>query len=169
MCTIDFDNVDSTPEKLILKTAIESPNFPFEYLSIIAEVESWRKEVHRPIYYVHKWWARRLGTVLRAIIMGTFSSQYCSIVDDFYKPLNLKGSRIFDPFMGSGVTVGEAVKLGATAIGRDINPVAYFLVKNALCQKDKGRIQSTFDEIKQDIYSQMQKYYTTVLSNGESV
>ncbi|MHC5936739.1 DNA adenine methylase [Nostoc sp.] len=169
MCTIDFDNLDLTAEKLILKTAIESPNFPFEYLSIIAEIESWRKEVHRPIYYVHKWWARRLGTVFRAIIIGTFCSQDCSIVDDFYKQLNLKGSRIFDPFMGSGVTVGEAVKLGATAIGRDINPVAYFLVKNALSQKDKGRIQSTFEEIKQDIYSQMQKYYTTVLSNGEPV
>jgi len=31
---------------------------------------------------------------------------------------------IVDPFMGSGTTVGEAHKLGFTALGRDINPVA---------------------------------------------
>ena len=39
---------------------IESDDFPFEFLSHLAERESWRKEIHRPIYHVHKWWAKRL-------------------------------------------------------------------------------------------------------------
>ena len=38
-------------------------SFPFEEISEVAEIESWRKEVHRPIYHMHKWWARRLGSV----------------------------------------------------------------------------------------------------------
>lgn len=40
--------------------------FPFEQISEIAEAESWRKEVLRPIYHLHKWWAQRLGSVFRA-------------------------------------------------------------------------------------------------------
>ena len=36
--------------------------FPFEAISRAAEVESWRKEVWRPIYHMHKWWAQRLGS-----------------------------------------------------------------------------------------------------------
>ena len=50
--------------------------------------------------------------------------------------------------MGSGTTVGEAIKLGATAIGKDINPVAYFLVKNALIKLDKSRVIAIFEELK---------------------
>ena len=49
---------------------IESDAFPFEFLSQLAERESWRKEVHRPIYHVHKWWAKRLGSVFRGILLG---------------------------------------------------------------------------------------------------
>ena len=52
-----------------MNKAIET-NFPFEHLSEVAEIESWRKEVHRPIYHMHKWWARRLGSVFRAVILG---------------------------------------------------------------------------------------------------
>lgn len=50
---------------------IES-GFPFDQLSAIAEQESWRKEVNRPASYIHKWWARRLGSVFRGLIIGGF-------------------------------------------------------------------------------------------------
>jgi len=50
---------------------LESNAFPFEFLSKLAERESWRKEIHRPIYHVHKWWAKRLGSVFRGILIGT--------------------------------------------------------------------------------------------------
>jgi len=110
--------------------AIEHSDFPFERLSDIAELESWRKEIHRPIYHVHKWWAQRLGSVFRAIILGTFAPSGADLLDLFYSPVRLPGAVIFDPFMGSGTTIGEALKLGTRAIGFDINPVAHFLVRN---------------------------------------
>jgi putative DNA methylase len=149
------------------RKAIEDDSFPFEQLSAIAELESWRKEINRPIYYIHKWWARRLGSVFRAIILSTFAPQGADILSLFYQPLNLKGAKVFDPFMGSGTTIGEAIKLGATAIGRDINPVAYFLVKNALIKKDRQQIIETFENIKKAVSTRIQSYYTTILDNGE--
>lgn len=45
-------------------------NFPIGQLSSLAERESWRKEVYRPVYYLHKWWAKRIGSVFRGIILG---------------------------------------------------------------------------------------------------
>ena len=50
---------------------IESDNFPFEFVSRLAERESWRKEVHRPIYHLHKWWATRLGSVFRSVLLAS--------------------------------------------------------------------------------------------------
>jgi putative DNA methylase len=103
---------------------IETDAFPFEFVSRLAERESWRKEIHRPIYHVHKWWAKRLGSVFRGILLGTMLPEEADFPKAFYKKHVSASKTVFDPFMGSGTTIGEAHKLGFTAIGRDINPVA---------------------------------------------
>lgn len=157
----------SPPDLQSGKRAIEEEEFPFEQLSVIAELESWRKEVNRPIYYIHKWWARRLGSVFRSIIIAAFAPQGSDILDLFYKPFSLNRAKVFDPFMGSGTTVGEAIKLGATAIGRDINPVAYFLVKNALRTKQRQCVIEAFDTIREKVAEQIQYFYTTILDDGD--
>jgi len=112
--------------------AIEDDGFPFEALSGIAEIGSWRKEINRPLFYIHKWWGHRLGSVFRAMVIGAFAPQGSALLDLFHRPIRIAGAIVFDPFMGSGTTVGEAVKLGARAIGRDINPVAHFLVQRSI-------------------------------------
>lgn len=146
--------------------ALEDDSFPFENISDIAERESWRKEINRPIYHIHKWWAQRLGSVFRAITLGALSPSGTDIMEAFYKPVRLKDSVVFDPFMGSGTTVGEAAKLGARVIGRDINPVAHFLVKNALSYHDRSKIMREFSSIEKDISQEIRSYYRTVLEDG---
>lgn len=125
------------------ESALED-GFPFEDLAPVAEIESWRKEVSRPIYHTHKWWAQRLGSVFRAIIIASTSPKNAHVMDLFYSKTRIPNKVIFDPFMGSGTTVGESLKLGARAIGRDINPVAYFVVKNALKEIDKDKVVRVF-------------------------
>src|SRR5689334_8010989 len=98
---------------------IETDAFPFEFLSRLAERESWRKEIHRPIYHVHKWWAKRLGSVFRGILLGTMLPAAADLASDFYKAHRFSNETVFDPFMGSGTTIGEAHKLGFAALGRD--------------------------------------------------
>lgn len=146
--------------------ALEDDTFPFERVSDIAEVESWRKEINRPIYHIHKWWAQRLGTVFRAIAIGALTPVGTDILDAFYRPVRFKDSVVFDPFMGSGTTVGEAAKLGARAIGRDINPVAHFLVRNALSFHDRTEILREFQSIEHDVADEIRSYYKTCLPDG---
>jgi len=141
------------------ETAIEDPAFPFEHISSIAELESWRKEIHRPVYHLHKWWAQRLGSVFRAILLGAYSRKGTDVYDLFYRPARLEGFTVFDPFMGSGTTVGEALKLGARAIGRDINPVAYFAVRNAMGMPPREAILNAFRAIERDLADELQSYY----------
>ena len=149
--------------------ALEDEEFPFEALSEIAEVESWRKEINRPLSHIHKWWAQRLGTVFRAMVIGAFAPSGASIIDLFYKPVRVKDAVVFDPFMGSGTTIGEAVKLGARAIGRDINPVAHFLVRNALAVHDRAAILAAYSGIERDVADEVRRYYRATLADGRTV
>ncbi len=150
------------------RCALEDEDFPFDVISEIAEAESWRKEINRPPYHIHKWWAKRLGTVFRAILLGALSPSGTDIMAMFYRPVRFKDIVVFDPFMGSGTTVGEALKLGARAIGRDINPVAHFLVKNALALHNRNAVLETFREIEHDVAQKIKMYYKTELENSTS-
>lgn len=146
--------------------AIEEDDFPFEILSQIAELESWRKEVNRPLSHIHKWWAQRLGTVFRAIILGTLAPAGSDILKLFYTHARVPDAVVFDPFMGSGTTVVEALKLGTHAAGRDINPVSLFQVRNALAKHDRETVLATFAEIRRDIAPRLRRYYQTDLHDG---
>ena len=148
--------------------ALEDDAFPFEQISDIAELESWRKEINRPLYHIHKWWAQRLGTVFRTMILGAFTPPGTDIFDAFYRPVRLKSPIVFDPFMGSGTTLGEAAKLGARVIGRDINPVAYFLVHNALSYHDRSKILREFQSVERDVSGEIRSYYKTLLPDGRT-
>jgi putative DNA methylase len=145
--------------------AIED-GFPFEEVSEIAEVESWRKEIYRPVYHVHKWWAQRLGSVFRAAILAAAAPKGSAIMDLFYQPVRLPGVVVFDPFMGSGTTVGEAQKLGCTVIGRDINPVAYRAVRVALGPVNCREVHDLFRQLERGIGRKIRGLYRSVDSDG---
>lgn len=141
--------------------------FPIGEISLVAEAESWRKEVHRPIYHVHKWWARRLGSVFRAIILGAALNDGEDFFERFYGPTRLENLTVFDPFMGSGTTVGEAIKLGCRTIGRDINPVAYNGVRAALGPYTREDLESTLQVLDSKVGEQLRNLYRTVDSRGQ--
>ena len=149
------------------RAAIEVDAFPFEAFCAVAEMESWRKEINRPLYHLHKWWARRLGSVFRAIVIGTLAEEGTDVEDSFYRPTRFPGAIVFDPFMGAGTTLGEALKLGCQVIGRDINPVAYFVVKNALARHSRDRVIAEFKAIERDVSAPIQHYYEAKLPTGE--
>ncbi len=147
--------------------AIETEEFPFEQLSSIAEAESWRKEVYRPNYHIHKWWAQRLGSVFRGILLGTFAPADADVMKLFYQRTTMSNAVVFDPFMGSGTTIGESLKLGAHTIGRDINAVAYFQVRTGLSLPPRDELQRTFRAIEKDVSPTINSYYQAKLPDGQ--
>ncbi|WP_323660750.1 DNA methyltransferase [Pectobacterium versatile] len=153
-------NINNTAEIADLFTALES-NFPNVEISQVAEQESWRKEINRPIYHIHKWWATRLGSVFRAIILGALTRPKTNIWSEFYKIHNLNDKIVLDPFMGSGTTLGESLKLGAKAIGCDINPVSTFQVRQAFASVSEEELQNAFSRLEKNVAENIRKYYRT--------
>jgi putative DNA methylase len=147
---------------------VETDEFPFEFLSQLAKRESWRKEIHRPIYHVHKWWAKRLGSVFRGILLGCALPTKADLQKEFYRCHSLDGLSVFDPFMGSGTTIGEAHKLGMTALGRDINPVAVEAVRTALGPLDRRRILDAFEQLSESAGKELRALYRTKDAKGRT-
>jgi putative DNA methylase len=148
-------------------TKLVEQDFPFAWLSLIAERESWRKEIYRPVYYLHKWWARRLGSVFRGIVLASCLDDSQDFWDHFYSSNNFDGTVLFDPFMGSGVTVGEAIKLGCRAAGRDINPVAYLACRAAFARYKPGAVISVYKRLERTLAPRLLSYFDTQSSSGE--
>ena len=125
---------------LVSPAAIERRALPVS-LSRIAEHESWRKERHRPATYVHKWWARRLGSVFRGVLLSAAPARPTRAAAP------LEGLVVYDPFAGSGTTLVEAAKLGASVVGRDINPVATLTQRQSLQRWDTQTLTRLFTEV----------------------
>lgn len=147
---------------------IESDAFPFEFISKLAEHESWRKEVHRPIYHIHKWWATRLGSVFRGILIACQIGEEADLQEEFYKVHNFKGVVVFDPFMGAGTTIGEAHKLGFTALGRDINPVAVNACRVAFGPLDRNKLENAYEKLSSDVGEKIQGLYRSIDHEGRA-
>ncbi|MGH7794436.1 MAG: DNA methyltransferase [Candidatus Binatia bacterium] len=145
---------------------IESDHFPIEFVSELAKMESWRKEVHRPIYHIHKWWAKRLGSVFRAILLGSALPDSERLADLFYRKHDFSALTVFDPFMGSGTTIGEAHKLGFMALGRDVNPVACESVRVALGPLDRNALLQAFAKLSSGVGERIRKLYRATDDEG---
>ena len=135
-------------------------NFPIEKIGIIAERESWRKEINRPIYHIHKWWAQRLGSVFRAMLLYLMHPDK-DTWEEFYKIQDKNDFIILDPFMGSGTTIGEAIKLGAKAVGCDINPISTFLVRQELTGVSYADLWMEYYKLQMSVANEIQEYYVT--------
>ena len=125
-----------------------------------------RKEIHRPIYHVHKWWAKRLGSVFRGILLGCSLHEQDDLAVEFYRSHAFSDLTVLDPFMGSGTTIGEAHKLGFSALGRDINPVAVRAVGTAMGPLDRKKIKIAFDELSEGVGRKIRALYRSDDSKG---
>ena len=147
---------------------IETDLFPCGFVSRLAEAESWRKEIFRPIYHVHKWWAKRLGSVFRATLLASVLPEHDDLSVAFYQRHDLRLLTVFDPFMGSGTTIGEAHKLGFIALGRDINPVACESVRVGLGAMDKDELMQGFAALSGSVGERIRSLYQSTDGEGNA-
>ena len=144
-----------------VKVSLEC-GFPTAEISKVAEQESWRKELNRPLTHIHKWWATRLGSVFRAITLAALTEGESDVWAEFYKTHCLNDKVVLDPFMGSGTTLCEALKLGAKAIGCDVNPVSTFLVRQSLTHVSEAQLRAEFARLEARVAPIIRSFYRTI-------
>lgn len=109
-------------------------NFQIAYVARMAMAEKQIQQNYRPLIAVHKWFARRPGTMFRALILSEFGK--ARVDQTYFQAHNLADKHILDPFMGGGTTVVEANRLGCAVTAADINPMAWWIVRQEIQDLD---------------------------------
>jgi adenine-specific DNA methylase len=109
--------------------AIEQ-NFDIAFVAGLALREKQIQQNYRPIIAVHKWFARRPGTLFRALVLSEFGQG--PVQDIFFQANEFADKRIADPFMGGGTPLIEANRVGCDVEGFDINPMAAWIVREEI-------------------------------------
>ena len=132
-------------------------NVPF-----IAELALREKQIqqsYRPIIAVHKWFARRPGTLFRGLVLSEFGAR--NLEDAFYRSNDLRAVRIADPFMGGGTPLIEANRVGCDVEGFDVNPMAAWIVREEIEGIDLGAYEQAADRLRSGLKDDVGEYYRT--------
>ena len=166
--TVDFNDPNRP------KTCLEI-DFPILPVNQVAIIEG---NASKPIYQMSKWWARRRSSVFRSMLIGAATkapddkSHAAKLVwDNYYANHQKKGAfknlKVADIFMGGGTTLVEGSRLGMQMSGNDLNPVAWFVVKQELSDVDLDEVKRLLAEIEAEVKPQIMPFYYCDGPDGE--
>lgn len=169
--TVDFNDTNRA------KTCLEV-DFPILRINELAAIEASSGATKKPIYQAGKWWARRQPSVFRSTLIAAATkapeepSQAAKLVwDNYYANHQKKGAykdiKVADIFMGGGTTIVEGSRLGMQMVGNDLNPVAWFVVKQELANVSRDDVQNLLRDIEADVKPQLMPYFFCDGPNGE--
>ncbi len=105
-------------------------NYDISFVAALALREKQIQQNYRPIIAVHKWFARRPGTLFRALALSEFGD--APVEDIFFNKNDFPNKRIADPFMGGGTSLIETNRIGCDVDGFDINPMSAWVVREEI-------------------------------------
>jgi putative DNA methylase len=169
--TVDFNDTDHP------KTCLEV-DFPILPINKIATIEGKGSGALKPIYQTSKWWARRRSNVFRSLLIAAATkapedkSYSAKLVwDNYYANHQKKGTfknlKVADIFMGGGTTLVEGARLGMQMVGNDLNPVAWFVVKQELSKVDPSEIKRLLADVEAEVKPKIMPYYYCDGPDGE--
>lgn len=113
----------------------------------------------RPPLEAHLWWARELHSVFRALTISTLAVPTEDLMKLLARPVEFPDKVVFDPFMGSGTEVVEAARLGCHVIGIDLNPVAWWIVRNRLASVSLDQLDQAFERLEATVGPAIRNHY----------
>jgi len=151
-----FDELYRTPRTEL--SLVMDNSFPEKFVDELSRLEVYNKHLFRPNTYLHKWWARRCGSTFRAILKQFVPNAKRR---DYYAPGGLEGKVVLDPMMGGGTTLHEAIRLGASVIGADIDPIPVVQARATLTQAALGDLRAAFDQFFVELHRDLRCYFET--------
>ena len=129
-------------------------HFDATFATALALREKQIQQNYRPLIGIHKWFARRPGTFFRSLLIAEFADADEPLCEAYWHSHEFRGL-VADPFMGGGTTIFEANRLGLNVLGTDINPMAYWIVRQALTPLNLDAFQSVVTEVTDDVERQI--------------
>ena len=134
-------------------------DFDVSMVAALALREKQIQQNYRPIIGVHKWFARRPGTLFRGLLLAEFGKR--PLQDTFFDSNDLSGRRIADPFMGGGTPLIEANRLGCDVAGFDVNPMAAWIVREEIEHLDLQAYERASEGLLNALREDVGAYYRT--------
>jgi putative DNA methylase len=138
-------------------------HFNVPFVAALALREKQVQQNYRPVISVHKWFARRPGALFRALILSEFSGRPVS--ENYYQSHHLPDLCVFDPFMGGGTTMMEANRVGCSVVGADINPMAWWIVRQELMDLDVDAYLKAAQQLRAHLEAEIGHLYRTKCAN----
>src|SRR5262245_28758448 len=120
-------------------------DFDVPLIASLALKEKQIQQNYRPIIAVHKWFARRPGTLFRGLLLSEFADGPLS--ETFFAGNDFNGKTVADPFMGGGSPLIEANRLGCDVLGFDINPMSAWIVREEISHIDHDKYRAQADKL----------------------
>ena len=134
-------------------------NFDVPFVAAMALREKQIQQNYRPIIGVHKWFARRPGTLFRSLLLAEFVD--APLQQSFFQANDLAGIRVADPFMGGGTPLVEANRVGCDVRGRDINPMSTWIVRQEIEHLDLPAYQQAARGLLDSLRTEIDSLYRT--------
>ena len=134
-------------------------HFDIPFVASLALREKQIQQIYRPIIAVHKWFARRPGSLFRALTLSEFGEAPLS--DLYFTGNDFPGRKVADPFMGGGTPLFEANRVGCDVIGFDINPMAAWIVREEIQHLDLAAYQIKAKHVLEALRRDVERLYLT--------
>ena len=134
-------------------------NFDVPFVASLALREKQIQQNYRPIIAVHKWFARRPGSLFRALTLAEFAT--APLADTYYRPNEFPGRKVADPFMGGGTPLFEANRVGCDVAGFDINPMAAWIVREEIEHLDLAAYKTAAKHVLAMLRREVEHLYLT--------
>ena len=146
-------------------TLLEAGQIPIEEIAELALREGQRTN---PLFRVHRWFARRLGSQVRSILTGLslHANESDRFWDTYLGETSLAGAIILDPFVGGGTSLLEAIRCNCYVIGYDIDPVATFITRFELEAANCDICDPSILEITSSISKQISPFHKTCIKDA---
>jgi putative DNA methylase len=134
--------------------------FDIPLIASLALKEKQIQQNYRPIIAVHKWFARRPGTLFRGLLLSEFASDL-RLDEAYFNPQDFEGRVVADPFMGGGTPLVEANRVGCDVVGCDINPMSAWIVREEIEHLDHGAYQIAARRLIENLRRHVEDLYVT--------
>lgn len=134
-------------------------SFDVSFIAALALKEKQIQQNYRPLIAVHKWFARRPGTLFRGLLLAEFSEK--PLADCYFQSNDLAGRRIVDPFMGGGTPLLEANRMGCDVEGFDVNPMSAWIVREEIEHLDLKSYRTAASRLISDLEEMVGEFYRT--------
>lgn len=134
-------------------------NFSIPFVARLALAEKQIQQNYRPLIAVHKWFARRPGTLFRSLLLSEFGD--APVAQNYFRSHNFQDKHVLDPFMGGGTTVVEANRLGCAVTAGDINPMAWWIVRQEILDLDLSAYRAAANELRGYLRREIGHLYET--------